>query len=81
MLDIIINALCDAEESWLWGTLHAPIGQINQRSDCVLLLDDDLDDIDSDNKDHQKGEEKGKHQVKVSFPFVWSEYFAIFRSV
>ena len=61
MLETIINALCDAEDSWLWGTLHASIGKINKRSDtrqidqgsdCVLPPDDDLADVDSYSKGH-----------------------------
>ena len=69
MLDVIINGLCDAEESWLRGTSHASVRQINMSSDCVFLFDDDLDDVDSDDQGHQEAEEKGeRHIVKVVIP-------------
>ena len=62
------------------GTLQISIRKIDQRSYCVLLRDDDLHDIDSDNKGHQDAEEMGDHQEKVVLPFVWGEYFAMIVS-
>ena len=45
--------------------------EVNKRSNCVLLLDDDVDDVDSDHENHQvAGAHWECHPVKVVLPDV-----------